>query len=233
MWADVAYVLGCYLLGSVPFMVYMAGWYGLKIEPGEDLHIKIWGKLGARVGLYGVLFDIIVKGAVPVIFGYFMGFRLATIVSAGVLSVTGQMWPVFRRFEGEKGNTVSLGFFSLVTGLHQFFIMWLIFVPAAIGAGMKVLPRLFASDQTRRERLDLTNRPSRSLPLGIILGFLMMPLVSGVARLPLELTIGLGVLVFLIIVRRLTDKGLIDDLKTGGRLRSVLWNRLLYDRSFV
>jgi glycerol-3-phosphate acyltransferase PlsY len=234
MWFDVVFTVVCYLLGAIPFMVLLARAKGITIMEGEDLHAVIWNRLGGKWGLLGASFDIIVKGVVPPIAGYYLGFPLATVMSGSLASVAGQMWPVFRRFDGEKGNTVSLGLFLAVTILYQYYIMWLIFIPAIIGASVKLLPKWFARGKSLGERVRIGGQPqSKSLPVGILFGFMLMPIVSALSGRPLEFTVALAVLFFIIVLRRLTADGLMDDLKTGGRLGSVLWNRFLYDRSFV
>jgi len=61
-------------------------------------------------------------------------------------------------------------------------------------------------------------------------GFLVLPIASWGLGEPPVITLGYLVLFILIIVRRLTV-GLRDDLKANPRVRDILRNRLLYDRS--
>ncbi len=230
-WAYALFIIGCYLLGSIPLLLYIARWRGVKIEEGEDLHITVWTRVGRVYALYGILFDIFGKGSLPVVVGYFAGLPMGVVLGGAVVSVAGQMWPVFRRFNGEKGNTVSLGIALVATIVYHQWWIYLIAIPVGIGAGMKVLPKMLAPGQSVSERFRLGGPQSRSLPLGIIIGFIMMPIIARIAYPP-ELAVAYGVLVVIIILRRLTAGGLKDDLKKG-RPASVLWNRFLYDRSFV
>jgi len=156
---------------------------------------------------------------------------MGVVLGGAVVSVAGQMWPVFRRFNGEKGNTVSLGIALVATIVYHQWWIYLIAIPVGIGAGMKVMPKMLAPGQSVSERFRLGGPQSRSLPLGIIIGFIMMPIIARIAYPP-ELVVAYGVLVVIIVLRRLTAEGLKDDLKKG-RPASVLWNRFLYDRSFV
>lgn len=230
-WAFAFFIVCCYLLGSIPLLLYIARWRGVDIKEGEDLHITVWTRVGRRYALYGILFDIFGKGSLPVVVGYFAGLPMAVVLSGAVVSVAGQMWPVFRRFNGEKGNTVSLGIALMATIVYHQWWIYLIAIPVGIGAGIKVLPKMLASGQSFSERFRLGGPQSRSLPLGIIIGFIMMPVISLIAY-PRELPVIYGALVAIIVLRRLTDKGLKEDFKKG-RPASVLWNRFLYDRSFV
>ncbi|MEW6142603.1 MAG: glycerol-3-phosphate acyltransferase [Chloroflexota bacterium] len=231
-WAYALFVICCYLLGSIPLLLYISRWRGVRIDEGEDLHIAVWTRVGRVYALYGILFDIFGKGSVPVIVGYFIGLPMGVVLAGAVVSVAGQMWPVFRKFDGEKGNTVSLGLALVATIVYHQWWIFLIAIPVGIGAGMKVLPKMLAPDQSASERFRLGGPQSRSLPLGIIIGFIMMPLIAWGFAYPPELAIAYGALVVIIVLRRLTAEGLKDDLK-AGRLISVLWNRFLYDRSFV
>ncbi|MCX8127021.1 MAG: glycerol-3-phosphate acyltransferase [Dehalococcoidia bacterium] len=231
-WAHALFIIGCYLLGSIPFLLYIARWHRVDIKEGEDLHIAVWTRVGRLYALYGILFDIFVKGSLPVIVGYFAGLPMAVVLTGAVVSATGQMWPVFRRFKGEKGNTVSLGIVLVATIIYHQWWMYLISIPVAIGSGIKVLPRMLAPGQSLSERFRLGGPQSRSLPLGILTGFIMMPLIALAFGYPGELAIIYGALVIMIVIRRLTDEGLKEDMKKGPAAK-VLWNRFLYDRSFV
>lgn len=245
MWASLifaVFVVLCYLVGSIPFMVLIARPRGLPTGKGVDLHMLIWGRLGSGWGLLAVGFDVVAKGVVPVLAGFYLNllpvggffqdFPVVTVMGGGLASLTGQMWPVFNRFDGEKGNTVCLGLYATATALFGWYLMWLIFIPPLVGAGWKLFPRLASKIQGDAEPV-IGGPPSKSLPLGIILGFLAMPVVSCLTGRPVEMTVALVIMNVLIIVRRLTADGLKEDLRTGGTLGSILWNRFLYDRSFV
>ena len=233
MLADIALVIGAYLLGSVPYMILLARARGFDLSQEEDLHIAMWRKVGRLEGLSGIIVDAL-KGVIPVLIGFYLDFRLAVVVSAGIAAVVGQMWPVFRRFDGEKGNTTGLAtFLTLTIVYHAYLVLIVAAIPCFIGAGIKVLPRFVATGQTVSERFELGGPPSRSLPLGIGIGFAVMPLVSWLSGQPLEITLGLVALFVVIMVRRLTAD-LSADLKTAtSSVGSILINRLLYDRSHL
>ena len=233
MLADIALVIGAYLLGSVPYMLLLARARGVDLSQEVDLHIAMWRKVGRLEGLSGVIFDIF-KGLIPILIGFYCDFRLVVVVSSGLAAVVGQMWPVFRRFDGEKGNTTGLAMFFILTILyHAYLALVIAAIPVLIGAGIKLIPRASAPGLTVSERFDFGGPESRSLPLGMAGGFAVMPLASWFTGQPLEMTLGFVVLFVVIIVRRLTA-GLSADLKTAtSSIGSILINRFLYDRSYL
>lgn len=232
MLADVGLVVGAYLLGSVPYMLLLARARGFDLSQEDDLHFALWRKVGRLEGLSGIIFDAL-KGAIPILIGFYLDFRLVVVISAGVAAVVGQMWPVFRKFDGEKGNTTGLAMFLTLTILyHAYLVLIIAAITILIGAGIKVIPRAVAPGQTASERFEFGGPESRSLPLGMAVGFAIMPLISWLIKQPLEMTLGLFALFVVIMVRRLTA-GLSADLKTATSVGSILINRLLYDRSYL
>ena len=232
MLADIALVLGAYLFGSLPFMLALGGAKGVDLSQEEDLHIALWRKVGRLEGLSGIFVDFF-KGAIPILIGFGFDFRLVVVASAGVAAVAGQMWPVFRRFNGEKGNTTGSAMVATLSITYQAYLILLIaLIPFAIGGGIRTMPRFLASGQTLSERFKLGGPASQSLPLGMAISFAIMPLISWCLKQPLEMTLALVALFIAIMLRRLTA-GLSADLKTATNLRSILINRLLYDRSYL
>jgi glycerol-3-phosphate acyltransferase PlsY len=233
MWlAHALFIIACYFLGAIPMLVLIARWRGVRIEEGEDLHIAVWTRVGRNYGLAGVAFDVVGKGVLPVVAGFFCGLPMSVVLTGAVISVCGQMWPAFRKFDGEKGNTVSLGLTLTSTIIYQQWWIFLIAIPVGLGIGFKLLPKMFSSGKPAGERFRLHNPGSRSLPLGVIVGFIGMAVIGWLAYPPV-LGSAYTALFILITIRRLTAPGLSDDLKTGGNLGNCLWNRFLYDRSFV
>jgi len=224
MWADGALILGAYLLGSLPHLAALGKLRGIALE--GDSHISLWRRGGQLVGTIGILGEF-AKGVIPVLVGKSLGFELSIIVLAGLATVSGQMWPIFSRFDGEKGNSIGLAMAGALAPQSLFIAL----VPIVIGAAIRTLPRLLDASQSLNERLKLGGPPSRSLPLGMAVGFLVLPIASWGLGEPLVITSGYSTLFLLIMVRRLTA-GLRDDLKLSTDIRGVLINRILYDRSY-
>jgi glycerol-3-phosphate acyltransferase PlsY len=173
----------------------------------------------------------ILKGVVPVLAGFLPGFPLAVNALAGLAALCGQMWPVFRRFDGERGNTVSVGIvftLSLAYGVPIIFIIALAIAMA--GFFVRTALRWKASGSNLNERLRLGGSPSLVFPLGVLIGFASCPVSSALLGQPIEMTLAFMGVVVLILVRRLTA-GLRADLRGRGRPWEVVVNRLLFDRS--
>lgn len=236
--ADIALVIGAYLFGSLPYMLLVGRARGVDLSREEDLHTALWHKVGRLEGLSGVLVDIL-KGIIPIVVGFAFHLHLAAIATSGVAAVVGQMWPVFRKFDGEKGNTPGIGVVIALTMeltatesplAYLVFVIFAIFI--LIGIGIRTVPRFMASGQTLSDRFKFGGPVSNSMPLGMFAGFLSAPLSSWCLRQPPEMTLAFLALFIAIIIRRLTA-GLSADLKTATDVKSILINRFLYDRSYL
>jgi glycerol-3-phosphate acyltransferase PlsY len=237
--ANIALVIGAYLLGSLPYMLLLGRAKGFDLSKEEDLHFALWRKVGRLEGLSGVLVDGL-KGMIPIVIGFVFNFPLAVTAAAGVAAVAGQMWPVFRRFDGEKGNTTGIGvvitltMYLTATYSPLAYIVFVIFaIPILIGICIRTIPRMTAPGQTLSDRFRFGGPVSNSMPLGMAIGFAIAPLSSWCLRQPPEMTWGLLAIFVAIMIRRLTA-GLSKDLKKPKTsVRSILINRLLYDRSYL
>lgn len=221
--ANVALILGSYLLGSLPHLNALAKLQGINLE--GDLHISLWRRAGRLVGAVGILGDL-AKGVIPILVGKWLGFELSIIALAGLAAVVGQMWPVFLGFDGEKGNSTGAAMAAVLTPKALLFAA----VPMLLGIAIRTVPRLLDSNQSINERLKLGGPPSLSLPLGMGIGFALLPFISWWLEQPTEITLACLTLFVLIMVRRLTA-GLKNDLTPGANVKGVLLTRLLFDRS--
>ena len=224
MWADVALILGAYLLGSLPHLSALGKLRGIDLE--GDLHISLWQRTGRLTGVIGILAEF-AKGVIPILVGKGLGFDLFIIVLAGLAVVSGQMWPVFSRFDGEKGNSIGLA----MAGALAFKPLLIALVPIVVGIAIRTVPRLLDSSQSLNERLKFGGPPSRSLPLAMAIGFLLLPVASWWLGGPLVITTGFLALFILIVIRRLTA-GLRSDLVVTSDIKRIVINRFLYDRSY-
>jgi len=232
-------IIGAYLLGSFPYMLLLGKAKGIDLSQEPDSHMALWRKVGRLEGLSGVLVDIL-KGVIPVVVGFLLSYSLAAIAAAGVAALIGQMWPVFQKFDGEKGNTtgagVILAFTMFLTSTSSPLAYWVFIItvtPALIGFFVRTIPRFMASGQTMDERLKLGGPASNSLPLGMLVTFAVAPLASRLLSQPVEMTMAFQALFILIAVRRLTASLRADLREPKTSVGSILWNRFLYDRSYL
>jgi glycerol-3-phosphate acyltransferase PlsY len=222
MLTDIALILGAYLFGSVPHLSLLARLRRLDLS--GDFHESLWHRGGKIIGVIGVLGEF-AKGAIPVVVGWSLGFRPAVVAIAGLAAVCGQMWPVFSRFDGEKGNSIAIAMAFALAPLPATIAI----VPIIIALLFRTIPRLAKSGGSGH-RAIVGGSYSRSLPLGIAAGFLLLPLASWYLGEPAAIIWGTAVLFILIMVRRLTA-GLRADLKSSDDIKGILIRRLLYDRA--
>lgn len=217
----IALVIFSYLLGAAPHLKWLAKLRHVRLT--GDFHRGLWEKGGKGVAVIGVLGEF-VKGAAPVLAGRWLAFHPAVITLAGLAAVCGQMWPVFSRFDGEKGNSVAIAMEAALTPISA--LAALIFPLFALI--VRTLPRLTAGSAEGDKKI-IGGRYSRSLPLGMGLFFLAVPVFAALFGGPAEIVGGTAAVFFLLMLRRLTA-GLRADLKTGVAKKQVLLQRLLYDR---
>jgi glycerol-3-phosphate acyltransferase PlsY len=224
MLPGIALIAGGYLIGSLPHLILLARFRRVSLD--GDYHQTLWNKGGKTLAVIGIIGEFS-KGVIPVLVGIALDFEIIYIAIAGVAAVVGQMWPVFNRFDGEKGNSIALAMvFALV---WQPALIGL--VPLIISLVFRTAPRLFGKAGDRQPVVG--GNYSKSLPVGMFLCFLVLPLAAWWLDEPPEITWSLGALfILMIIVRRLTA-GLIADLKSSDKISGILINRLLFDRSTV
>jgi glycerol-3-phosphate acyltransferase PlsY len=223
MLADLALILGAYLLGSVPHLSLLAKLRHIDLY--GDFHQSLWNKAGKVIGVIGILGEF-AKGVIPVLVGKSLDFSLTIIAIAGLAAVFGQMWPLFSRFDGEKGNSIAL---AMVLALAPWPALVAI-VPVILSIIIRTLTRLMAKSKSASERSIIGGAYSRTLPLGMFTCFLLLPLAAWYFEEPQEIIWCFAALFVLIMVRRLTA-GIRSDLKASQDIRGILIKRLFYDRS--
>jgi glycerol-3-phosphate acyltransferase PlsY len=223
MWADVVLILGSYLLGSMPHLSLLAKLRHVELD--GDFHQNLWSRAGKIAGVLGILGDFI-KGALPVLLGKSLDFNLAIIGLAGLAAVCGQMWPVFSKFDGEKGNSIALAMAMALVPKSDLVAL----IPVIIAILIRTVPRLVA--KSSGDKPIVGGAPSISLPLGMAICFLILPLITWYFGEPMEIVWCLVALFILLMIRRLTA-GLRHDLKAGGDVKRILMNRLLFDRAMA
>jgi glycerol-3-phosphate acyltransferase PlsY len=227
MWDKVVLIIGCYLLGSFPLLYLLGRIHGVDLRQYEDMHIALWRNVGRVEGFIGVVFDF-AKGVIAVLVVRAFGYEPGWVAIAGVVAVAGQMWPVFLKFDGEKGNSTGMA----MSGALATYAMLLALVPAAIGFAIRTIPRFRRSDQTLKEKLKFGGPPSLSLPLGMAVAFAVLPLAAWWVGQPREVVFAFVALFVLIMVRRVTA-GLREDMGKPSWKNRMLLNRFLFDRSEI
>jgi glycerol-3-phosphate acyltransferase PlsY len=223
MWVNVVLILGSYLLGSSPHLRLLARLRHVELD--GDFHQNLWARAGKIAGVSGVVGEF-VKGALPVLIGRSLDLSMVILAIAGLAAVCGQMWPVFSKFDGEKGNSIALAMVIALVPRSGLIAL----IPVVIAVLFRTIPRLLAKAKSAGDRHILGGAPSISLPLGMGSCFLLLPFLAWYFGEPAEVVGCLGALFILLMIRRLTA-GLRHDLKSGGNVRKILINRLLFDRA--
>ena len=227
MWDELGLILGSYILGSLPLIYLMGRLQGIDLREYDDMHIALWQNVGRIQGFIGAGFDF-AKGVIAILVARAAGFDIGWVAFAGVAVVAGQMWPVFMKFDGEKGNTTGLA----MSGALATKAMLIGLVPFAIGFGIRTIPRFTQRNQSMGDRLKFGGPPSLSLPLGVAVGFAVFPLAAWWMGQPLEVIVAFIALFVLIIVRRVTSEVSDVVLQSSGKKRMLL-NLVLFDRSKI
>jgi glycerol-3-phosphate acyltransferase PlsY len=228
MWHEIAFIFGAYILGSFPLMYLMGRLHGVDLREYEDMHIATWRNVGRVQGFIGVVFDFL-KGVIAVLIAReVLHFSDGWVAVAGVTAVAGQMWPVFLKFDGEKGNSTGLA----MSGALATYAMLIVLIPVTIGFAIRTIPRFRRQDQTVSEKLKFGGPPSLSLPLGMAIAFAVLPLAAWLVGQPLEVVYAFVALFVLILLRRVTA-GLGEDIRQPSWNNTMLLNRLLFDRSEI
>ena len=227
MWDEFALIAGSYLLGSLPFLYLLGRLHGIDLREYGDMHLALWRQVNPVEGFLGLCLDF-AKGVIAVVVASAAGFEVGWVAFAGVAAVAGQMWPVFSRFDGEKGNSVGI---AMSAALAWQALVWAL-IPASIGAAIRTVPRLRQPNQTVKDRAKLGGPPSLSLPAGMAVAFGVLPVTSWWQDQSWQVTVAFAGMFGLIMLRRVTA-GMSDDLRRpAGRKRAFL-NRFLFDRSEI
>jgi glycerol-3-phosphate acyltransferase PlsY len=110
-------LLVAYLIGSVPFALLLARWWGTgdlhRIGSGNIGAANVFRSSGRTPGLLVALLDI-AKGAAGVAAARSMHASDGVTAAAGFAAILGHIYPVWLRFRGGKGVATSCGVFSVL-----------------------------------------------------------------------------------------------------------------------
>jgi glycerol-3-phosphate acyltransferase PlsY len=199
-----------YLLGAVP-AAYLAGkWIrGIDIREYGSSNVGVSNLIAAtswKIGLPVIFFDL-VKGILPIWAADLMGMSISQQATVGIAAIIGHNWPIFLHLNGGRGMLTTLAVLFFLPAINGYIPWELIafFICSAIG--------LFVI---------------HSIPIGTGVGIAISPLISWLTDKPLALTLGFVVIVFILIIRRLTVPRSQEakDISTG----ELLLNRLFLDR---
>lgn len=224
--AALALVAFGYFLGALPFAVALAAAQGLDLSAESDLHIALRRSAGWPLAALAVVVDI-AKGVFPVMIGFGFSLSVWAVSLAGLAAVVGQMWPPLRG-HGEKGNSTGVGALIALLLMYESYLPLLSLMFLALGG----LLRLSMILSPAPERQSPDHPLSLMLPVGMLTGFVVAPVLCVLVDDPLGLIVGLSLIAVAIMVRRLTA-GLQADLSVGVHIGPVLLRRLFFDQSLT
>jgi glycerol-3-phosphate acyltransferase PlsY len=233
MLGEIILVGGGYLLGSLPFSVALARLRGLDISQEEDLHIALWHQIGKKAAISAGAVDFF-KGVIVILIGFGLGMSSIAVAFSGVATVAGQMWPPPYGGRGERGNAPGVAVvmtLALVYGVY-WALLSLIFFATGAAVTYYYQRRSTTSCDTRNDEAKsyTASHPlALSLPLGMLLGFIVAPVASWLSRGSTVVAQALLALLIIIVVRRLTAD-LKADLKKGKVTMRMLIERFLLDQ---
>ncbi|MDA1279600.1 MAG: glycerol-3-phosphate acyltransferase [Chloroflexi bacterium] len=208
----VAFVLGVYLVGSIPSS-YLVG----RLVGGVDIREHGSKNLGssnlaAQVGAWWAVpvapFDILVKGALPVFIASekVLGLGLGVEAAAGIAGVVGHNWSIFTRFQGGRGMATVLG----ATGALNFPLL-------VVYGSVPALGVLFT--------------PWKDSAVWWLIAVIAMPVWAALLNLPIEIVWFSIAFAFVTAAKRMTSNTLVGS---DNRITaSLLWTRLLFDRDLA
>ncbi len=173
----IASAIVAYLLGSIPFAVFVAKLAGVdifKVGTGNPGASNVFRKVGRRYG--AVVFGLdIAKGAVAVVVAMLLGCPALFLPVASVFAIVGHWLPAFMRFKGGAGLATGVGIgVALIGG-------WGL---VAAAAGLVVLP--FIKDGPRAAAVTLAAAVVAAFLTGpnwVALGGMVLIMAMLVARL--------------------------------------------------
>lgn len=193
-------VIGSYLLGSVPTAFLVAKWRrGVDIRQkgsGQVGGSNVWHSVSRRFGV-GVAVADVAKGVAVVAVSRLAGLGEGGQVLAGLAAICGHNWSIFLGFGGGRGIAV-LG-----------------------GVILVLVPREMAVFAT----IGILGVVLRSVPLGVLLGVISLPVTAVLLNESTALTLGLLAMVVVVLLKRVVPRR-----RWPARWRRVMLYRALFDR---
>lgn len=233
MLAEIILIGGGYLFGSLPFSVALTRLRGMDISQEEDLHIALWRQTGKKLAILAGAVDFF-KGVIVILIGSGLGISSMAVAFSGVTTVAGQTWPPPYGGRGEKGNAPAVGVVMTLSLLYGVYWALLSLMFFATGAALRYYyeRRSTTSHETKdgETKAYTSSHPmALSLPLGMLLGFIVAPAASWHSKGLTTITQAFLALLIIIVVRRLTAD-LKADLKKGNVTMRMLIDRFLFDQ---
>lgn len=148
---EISLILVSYLVGAIPFGLLLGRLVGadVRLEGSGNIGATNVGRvLGKKMGILTLLCDV-AKGFLPVwgvalLLPETAAYRDLIVVSSGLATVLGHMFPLYLKFKGGKGVATALGVF-LFFSPGSILISLFVFVAAVTVSGYVSVGSLVAS----------------------------------------------------------------------------------------
>ncbi len=173
---SIAWVVGSYLLGSVPVGLMLAKGRGAdprKVGSGNIGATNVMRAAGKAAGIITLLCDIL-KGFIPVCLAIETGQAEGVVAAAGLAVFAGHLFPLYLKFRGGKGVATALGVF-LALGPIAALIVLAVFLAVFLAGGY--------------------------VSLGSMCGAVLMPFVLAALRAPPSYVAASAIMAVMIIVK--------------------------------
>lgn len=116
---SLAWILGAYLLGSVPTGLLLGKLYGIDVRTAGSGNIgatNLYRTVGRKVGILTLAGDCL-KGLLPVLLAWKLGMDEPLQAWIGLAAFCGHVFSVFLLFKGGKGVATALGVYLALAPL--------------------------------------------------------------------------------------------------------------------
>ena len=213
--ASIAFIIGAYLIGSMPQVYWLIKLKGGKLQD-SDLHEYLWS-LSHKLGAIGFIIDL-AKGALVILLGKWLGFSVETIALAGLLAVVGQMWPVYLLRSGGGGNSTA----TTVIATLAIYPLLFALIHVLSGLSWRIITHL------KNGQPPLGPPHSKSLPFGVSIALVTLPLASWLLNEPSAITLAFIGLCIAIFVRRLI-KGCVEESRIKPLTTKIILKHFFLD----
>jgi acyl phosphate:glycerol-3-phosphate acyltransferase len=205
----IAVVIGAYLIGSIPTSYLIGRWVGgVDIRQHGSGNVgasNLTAQVGAKWAAPVVVFDVFVKGSLPVflVSDRYLELGVGTEAAVAITAILGHNWSVFAKFQGGRGMATVLG-----TTLALNFPLLVVYgsVPA----------------------LGVLFTPWKDSAVWWLIAVIMMPVWAALLNLPLELVIFSAAFALITAAKRMTANSLRDN--SGSISIQLLLTRVVFDR---
>ncbi len=116
---SVAWIIGAYLLGSIPTGLLLGRLYGIDVRKEGSGNIgatNLYRTVGRKVGVITLIGDCL-KGMLPVLLAWKLGMGEPVQAWIGLAAFCGHVFSIFLLFKGGKGVATALGVYLALAPL--------------------------------------------------------------------------------------------------------------------